>query len=194
MSEIKCNCRESKNIEDPTLEELEKMVEDWILGNDFNKDNTHKCASPSGVCTCDKTVISTKVDVQFAGDVIKDFKKNETKIQQFNKWVDELVFPAKRDTIIRNLNFYNTESAEIVELCFYTNEHSYIITAKDIYGEDGYLSCGASIRKNRAGEDWSRGNDLTDGPFTRETWDRIILSIVKYELVQLSKQIFNKIN
>jgi hypothetical protein len=38
----------------------------------------------------------------------------------------------------------------------------------------------------RAGEDWVRGNDLPDGPFSKETWDRIIYAIVRYELVKLT--------
>ena len=53
--------------------------------------------------------------------------------------------------------------------------------------DDGYLGCQVTARKARAGEDWNRGNDLPDGPFTEETWRQILNSIINYELVILSK-------
>ena len=49
----------------------------------------------------------------------------------------------------------------------------------------GYLGCGSSSRKPRAGEDWHRGSDLADGPLTEETWHKIIGDIVSYELVRV---------
>jgi len=45
----------------------------------------------------------------------------------------------------------------------------------------GYLGCGASSRKWRAGEDWHRGRDLVDGPFTEGTWVKILIDIASYE-------------
>lgn len=52
---------------------------------------------------------------------------------------------------------------------------------------DGYLGCDAVSRTPRAGEDWRRGNDLHDGPFTLDTWRRILANIVSYEMVRVSK-------
>ena len=70
---------------------------------------------------------------------------------------------------------------------FYTNEHEY-----SIYGytpneknPKGYLGCGASTRKPRPGEIWSRSNDLPDGKYTKETFDTIVRGIVAYELKNL---------
>ena len=40
-------------------------------------------------------------------------------------------------------------------------------------------------RKPRAGEDWNRGNDLADGPYSEETWREIVNDIVAYELVKV---------
>lgn len=53
--------------------------------------------------------------------------------------------------------------------------------------ENGYLGCIASQRMPRAGETWTRGNDLFDGPFCHETWTRILGDIVSYELVSAVK-------
>lgn len=51
-----------------------------------------------------------------------------------------------------------------------------------------YLGCVASSRKQRAGEDWTRGSDLPDGPFEWGTFERIMQAIVGYELVQLEPE------
>lgn len=67
----------------------------------------------------------------------------------------------------------------------YTFENVYAIVAVE-RPDKGYLGCVVSRRKPRAGEDWTRGNDLPDGPFNRRTWNRILKSMVVYELEQLS--------
>ena len=43
-------------------------------------------------------------------------------------------------------------------------------------------------RKPRAGEDWTRGNDLPDGPYSYETWIKIKNAIIKKELVKIAKK------
>ena len=78
------------------------------------------------------------------------------------------------------------ENFERVVLYIYTDSHYYSIVAIDKVNDDGYLGCQASTRKPRAGEDWTRGNDLPDGPFNRETWQKIKDGIIAYELVELS--------
>jgi hypothetical protein len=50
------------------------------------------------------------------------------------------------------------------------------------------LGCGASTRKPRSGEDWTRRNDLPDGPFNEKTWRNILGAIVGYELVKIQNQ------
>jgi hypothetical protein len=65
----------------------------------------------------------------------------------------------------------------------YTATYKYTITARAPKGDRGYLGCIASARMPRAGEDWTRGNDLPDGPFTIETWHRILTAILAFELV-----------
>lgn len=71
----------------------------------------------------------------------------------------------------------------------FTEEYRYRISAIDRSEDEGYLGCTSSTRKPRAGEDWTRGNDLPDGKFTRETWEHIKNGILKYELVELAPKI-----
>ena len=49
----------------------------------------------------------------------------------------------------------------------------------------GYLGCIVSRRKPRVGEDWIRGNDLTDGYYSKETFRRILADIVSFELLDI---------
>ncbi len=63
---------------------------------------------------------------------------------------------------------------------FCTGIHSYHFSFTD-----DYLGCIASCRTQRPGENWTRGSDLPDGEFSRETFDEIIRAIVAYELVDL---------
>ena len=54
-----------------------------------------------------------------------------------------------------------------------------------LHFSDTYLGAQATSRMTRAGEDWHRGNDLPDGKFSHEVFDRIVRAIVAYEVVQL---------
>lgn len=75
-------------------------------------------------------------------------------------------------------------------LCnIYTENNRYRITARDRSEDEGYLGCTVSDRKSRAGEDWTRGRDLADGKFTRETWEDIKNDIIRRELVPLATQV-----
>lgn len=64
-----------------------------------------------------------------------------------------------------------------------TSRYSYTITARPPTSRDpGYLGCGARRRQPRPDEDWLRGRDLADGPFSDETWGRIMTDIVALEI------------
>lgn len=66
----------------------------------------------------------------------------------------------------------------------YTSKHSYqIVATKD------YLGCTTSTRMSRPGENWTRGNDLPDGRFSKETLYCILCSIVFYEAREVVKDI-----
>jgi len=88
---------------------------------------------------------------------------------------------------------YIDEDNVRVKMILYTNDNSYSISArppgsKGIY-DKGYLGCICNSRKPRAGEEWTRGNDLVDGPFCYEIWTKILGDIVGYELVKIQRPI-----
>lgn len=68
----------------------------------------------------------------------------------------------------------------------YTDVNVYSITAR-AETDGGYLGAMGKSRKPRAGEDWTRGNDLADGPLNLDTWRQIKDCILSYEMVVLAK-------
>lgn len=115
-------------------------------------------------------------------DQLKQWVKDEIcrygRFEKFVKVIDEPGVPAKRGDSEHRFTFR-----------IYTETHSYGITAIDRDKDEGYLGCTVSTRKPRAGEDWTRGNDLADGPFTKETWQEIKNDIIAYELIKLAPKI-----
>lgn len=111
----------------------------------------------------------------------------KSKIDQFNEWVKTLVYPGDNVNFIQCNKEYVGETEHVKIICLYTKDHKYSIHASDVKNEEGYLGCVASTRKMRAGETWLRGNDLPDGPLTKDTWSKILNGIIRYELIQLSQ-------
>jgi len=119
--------------------------------------------------------------------VVSISNKEKSKLELLDQWLKELVYPGKVCNFIEEDSGQSEPGVETTRnFCFYTEKHQYFITAVERNKGDGYLGCQVNARKARAGEDWLRGNDLPDGPFTRATWDKIINAIVCYELVRLS--------
>ncbi len=84
----------------------------------------------------------------------------------------------------------NLDNAEGLRIKLFTENNAYSIVARPPKGDDkGYLGCIADSRTPRAGEDWTRGNDLADGKFTEETWIEILYDIIGYELVKIHRPI-----
>ena len=76
------------------------------------------------------------------------------------------------------------------KLKLFTESNEYTIVAyPPVDDYKGYLGAQGGSRKPRAGEDWTRGNDLADGDFSRETWIKILADIVGYELVKIHRPI-----
>lgn len=81
---------------------------------------------------------------------------------------------------------------ETYRVTLFTSRRSYSIVMKPIRAsshgdESGYLGATGSQRAPRAGETWTRGNDLADGPYCKKTWDQIVADILACELVRLGK-------
>ena len=110
-----------------------------------------------------------------------------SKMDMLNEWITNLVYPGKVEDFIKVTKQFVHEENSTKEVTFYTDEYRYRLYAVDRPEDDGYLGCQVSARKARAGEDWRRGNDLPDGPFSIETWNMILNAIINYELVELSK-------
>jgi len=104
----------------------------------------------------------------------------------FAHWLHTIVKGDGKNVDSHILIYYNDSSKRI--RCFlYTNNNRYTINAV-IPTEDkskGYLSAGFSRRKPNAGENWTRGGDLSDGSFNKETFDAIIRKIIATELKKL---------
>lgn len=120
--------------------------------------------------------------------IISISDKEPTKMEMFDQWLKELIFPGIVKDFIQDVSGSGTGTVITRKICFYTNDNQYFITAieRSDGDDNSYLGCQVTTRKCRAGENWTRGNDLPDGKFTKKTWDMIINAIVNYELVKLS--------
>lgn len=109
-----------------------------------------------------------------------------------SEWLPKLCPFGKIDMYVDEDVKSDTESSADEERRYtcrlYTNDYQYRLYAVERIKDNGYLGCTMSTRKPRAGEDWTRGSDLPDGPFTEETWNRIVCAIVANELVPLKKE------
>lgn len=119
--------------------------------------------------------------------VVSLVDKEPTKMQMLDQWLKELIYPGDPSDFFQEISGSGGKKEAKRKFCFYTEDYNYFITAIERENGSDYLGCGVSARKARAGEGWTRGNDLPDGEFNKKTWDRIIYSIVSYELVKLSK-------
>jgi hypothetical protein len=111
----------------------------------------------------------------------------KSKMDMLDKWIGKLIFPGEVEDFVKEIKNLKYEGYFYRETCIYTDAYKYRLCAIDRVEDEGYLGCQVSARKARAGEDWTRGNDLRDGPFLKETWFKILSSIINYELVKLSK-------
>lgn len=113
----------------------------------------------------------------------------KTKMEQLHEWLKEIV-PDKYFTekyIQSSAGSGNLKEIKM-KYIFYTETNIYFIIAIDRRINGGYLGCMSTPRKPLAGENLTRGNDLPDGSFNKKTWNKIKNSIIKNELVELSKE------
>lgn len=112
------------------------------------------------------------------------------KIEELKSWFQEIARYCRVDKFLEVVEDGGEGDGESYEhelkVRLYTDSHKYTIVAIDRSKDNGYLGCVASTRKPRAGEDWTRGNDLADGPFDLETWQKIKNDIIAYELVPIA--------
>lgn len=100
-------------------------------------------------------------------------------VRDFLGWLERDVsrFSRLEDHAIIN----HTDNGVLVQL--FTDTNSYILAASD-----QLLSCESKSRKHRAGEAFSRGNLLIEGPLDEETWHKVLGLVVSYEMVRVFKK------
>lgn len=107
---------------------------------------------------------------------------------QFHIWVNSLIRQSSSPNDYIQWERDEVDGEQYIGwVIIYTRNHLYSITAKIKKNQQGYLGCIASARKPLAGEVHTRGNDLADGHFHEATWRKIILDILRYELVKIVK-------
>jgi len=84
--------------------------------------------------------------------------------------------------VVVNSAWAKQTNKNTLKMLIFTKDYKYAIVANETY-----LGCTMSCRKPRAGEDWTRGNDLPDVKFSRETWEKIKNAIIRNELVKVVK-------
>jgi len=119
------------------------------------------------------------------------------KMEKFDEWLKEITpFGNVEDYIKVIFDMEQGESHDYEfkkQIVLYTRDYKYTITAIDGIKNDGYLGCVYSLRKPLPGENWTRGRDLPNGNFNKNTWEKIILSMIKNELMMLTKKIESKV-
>ncbi len=117
------------------------------------------------------------------------------KMNMFDKWLDDIT-PHGDNNVSRYVKVVidqgQSEEGEgryelKKKVRLYTDNHVYAIVAIDRGHNDGYLGCVCSLRKPYVGEEHTRGNDLPDGSFNRDTWENIKSAIIARELEPLYK-------
>lgn len=76
------------------------------------------------------------------------------------------------------------------EMCLqvFTDEHEYALHIHILEDDKVIMMGTAYARKPRAGENWNRMNDFTEGEFSEETLKRFFLDIARWEIVAKAKK------
>ena len=112
----------------------------------------------------------------------------ESLIDQLKKWISEgKFFSWDHVYIYHEVNNPDHLEREL-KFSISTKNNEYVIRAIERESGKNYLGCIADSRVRLPGEHHTRGNDLADGDFTRETWIAIMADIISYELVEAPKK------
>lgn len=106
--------------------------------------------------------------------------------EQLIEWVEQMKHGYRDSDLYLYEEFHPTGVNIRVELYTRTNIYSIVAHLND---RGGYLGCIGNSRTPRAGESWTRGSDLADGDFSKETWIKILGDIVGYELVKIHRPV-----
>ena len=126
------------------------------------------------------------IEEQYHGKIIdvEEFKELHSELHSWMKVLMRWENDFKKSFII--VKHIDEGVNNRVGIYLFTSKYEYKISARkpNKRKKSGYLGCIASTRKNRAGEQWNRGSDLHDGPYSEVTFNGILADIVAYELVK----------
>ena len=117
----------------------------------------------------------------------KPFNVLKAKCPEFYEWLKEISRCSKVE------DFIQPDYKNGIRVYLYTHNYRYSIVlvnpgaSGNGIDKNSYLGCTVTTRKPIAGEDWVRGNDLPDGKYCYETWQKIRNAIIAYELVKIVK-------
>ena len=118
-------------------------------------------------------------------------EKYEQTITQMREWLSKIYPPSQVDRALYIEKVQSPEEELRIRTKIWTFSNEYTIVVY-VGKESNYLGCVAGSRKSRTGEDWYRGNDLADGKFSEETWQRILRDIVRYEAEEIKCEKWKK--
>jgi len=118
---------------------------------------------------------------------------------QLERWLTDLCSGSQlQDYVTKEVTqATDTNGGFRIKYRLFTEKRYYAISFFPITSdkESGYLGCVYSMRSPYPGEDHTRGRDLQDGNFSKETWESIKNDIIRTELELLAtgKSVKNKI-
>jgi len=109
--------------------------------------------------------------------------------EQLVKWLNEIARFSNAEDFVQWVEGENGPRGTRERVKLYTRNHCYTVSCRWLSEDDNYLGGVVENRMPRAGETWTRGRDLADGKFSRETWDKIKNDIISFELVKIAKKV-----
>lgn len=101
----------------------------------------------------------------------------EEMVSEISNWLgDWLRYGTAPDERIRFERREHDDESGVMYFATQMNNYSISFTG------GRYMGGVVSSRLARAGETWLRGNDLPDGEFSRETFEKIMRAVVGYEM------------
>lgn len=149
-------------------------------------------AEPSNECDGIQTKeeynqdLKERLEEKHKGILIK-FKELNKIAPDFAKWLKNTVRYGNVDSQVLIFKLIDESRDNYFRCYLYTNDNRYSIIGYPSIEKKtkGYLGCIASRRKSEVGEDWTRGSDLHDGKYSKDTFNGIIEDIVSFELKSL---------
>ena len=120
-------------------------------------------------------------------DLLKNSDHNE--IREVHKWIVDLCRWRKPEPAIEVTEYHDDHAGLRCILHLHTEKKRYRIYLRIHQNGKTYMGGSYQLRRYNIGEDWFRGNDLTDGPISHSTWERLKSDIINSELEQINVKV-----